>query len=125
MNVFASLQMSSAPGYIRKAWYKWKALRLPWRRRFFVGTDLAGNTFWEFKDALHSNRYRRIVKYSRKTHYGDVKISRMLLDLASKNREADCILKDWTQRNGSSGYGILDLSPLRSKNSSTRSPDRH
>ena len=39
------------------------------------GADLQGNTFWEFKDALNSNRFRRIVRYSRKTHYADVQIS--------------------------------------------------
>ena len=40
-----------------------------------VGFDLQGNTFWEFKDALHSLRNRRIAKYHRSTHYGDVNIS--------------------------------------------------
>ncbi|EAQ91317.1 hypothetical protein CHGG_03252 [Chaetomium globosum CBS 148.51] len=33
-----------------RVWYKWKALRLPWRRRFLVGLDLNGNTYWEFLD---------------------------------------------------------------------------
>ncbi|KAK3902056.1 hypothetical protein C8A05DRAFT_15836 [Staphylotrichum tortipilum] len=33
-----------------RAWYKWKALRLPWRRQFLVGLDLQGNTYWEFLD---------------------------------------------------------------------------
>lgn len=41
-----------------------------------TGVDLAGNSFWEFKDALNAGRLRRIVKYSRHAHYGDVKISR-------------------------------------------------
>ncbi|KAL9074277.1 MAG: hypothetical protein Q9157_004466 [Trypethelium eluteriae] len=40
-----------------------------------LGSDLHGNTFWEFKDALNSNRFRRIVRYNRKTHYADVQIS--------------------------------------------------
>ena len=26
-------------GPVAQAWYKWKALRLPWRKRFFVGTS--------------------------------------------------------------------------------------
>lgn len=39
------------------------------------GFDLQGNTFWEFKDALHSLRNRRIAKYHRSTHYGDVNVS--------------------------------------------------
>lgn len=42
------------------------------------GADLSGNTFWEFKDHMNANRLRRIVQYSRKTYYSDVKISRML-----------------------------------------------
>lgn len=73
----------------------WKSLRMPWRRQWLAGTsarmragvavgtdcallgsDLAGNTFWEFKDALNANRFRRIVKYSRRAAYADVKISR-------------------------------------------------
>ncbi|KAK3375268.1 hypothetical protein B0H63DRAFT_482434 [Podospora didyma] len=66
--------------YLR-AWYKWKALRLPWRRQFLVGLDLYGNTFWEFRDpgskaaTEESGQWRRIVRYPRNTHYGDVKVS--------------------------------------------------
>ncbi|GAM82660.1 hypothetical protein ANO11243_006420 [Dothideomycetidae sp. 11243] len=41
----------------------------------YSGYDLAGNTFWEFKDQLNANRLRRIVKYSRKTHHADVLIT--------------------------------------------------
>lgn len=67
---------SKGPSALKQAWYKWKALRLPWRRQFLVGADLSGNTFWEFKDALHSNRWRRIVKYSKQIQYADVKITR-------------------------------------------------
>ncbi|KAJ4395458.1 hypothetical protein N0V91_010816 [Didymella pomorum] len=61
--------MAKAPGPFKKAWYEWKMLRFPWRKRWL------GNTFWEFKDALHSLRNRRIAKYHRSTHYGDVNIS--------------------------------------------------
>ncbi|OJJ49260.1 hypothetical protein ASPZODRAFT_61205 [Penicilliopsis zonata CBS 506.65] len=60
---------------VNSLWFKWKSLRLPWRKSFLVGSDLAGNTFWEFKDALNSHRFRRIVKFDPKTHYGDVKVS--------------------------------------------------
>ncbi|KAJ6446417.1 NADH dehydrogenase [ubiquinone] 1 alpha subcomplex assembly factor 2 [Purpureocillium lavendulum] len=75
-------------GPIAQAWYKWKALRLPWRKRFFVGYDLHGNTYWEFRlttrgDTAHdvgtaaagSERWRRIVHYPRSTHYSDVRVS--------------------------------------------------
>ncbi|PGH09117.1 hypothetical protein GX51_00871 [Blastomyces parvus] len=60
---------------INSLWFKWKSLKLPWRRTFLAGKDLAGNTFWEFKDALNSKRLRRIVKYNPKTHLADVKVS--------------------------------------------------
>ncbi|ROT42829.1 hypothetical protein SODALDRAFT_342098 [Sodiomyces alkalinus F11] len=62
---------------ILEAWYKWKALRLPWRKRFLVGRDLNGNTFWEFRESRGAGpgRFRRIVKYPRSTHYSEVKVS--------------------------------------------------
>ncbi|KAF2243938.1 hypothetical protein BU26DRAFT_554706 [Trematosphaeria pertusa] len=66
--------MARNPGPIRRLWYSWKMMQLPWRRRWLVGFDLEGNTYWEFKDALHSHRNRRIVKYGRRTHYGDVAV---------------------------------------------------
>ena len=40
-----------------------------------LGQDLYGNTFWEFKDALNHDRWRRMVKASRRTHFSDVRIS--------------------------------------------------
>lgn len=49
-----------------------KTRSLTWR----AGVDLAGNTYWEFKDVLNSGRMRRIVKYNPKTHYADVQIPR-------------------------------------------------
>ncbi|KAJ5640647.1 hypothetical protein N7528_000272 [Penicillium herquei] len=60
---------------VNSLWFKWKSLRLPWRKSFLVGQDLAGNTFWEFKDQLNAGRYRRIVKFDPKTHYGDVQVT--------------------------------------------------
>ena len=41
-----------------------------------IGRDLAGNTFWEFKETANATRLRRIVKYSKQVHYADVKLSR-------------------------------------------------
>ncbi|KAI9735706.1 MAG: hypothetical protein M1818_006314 [Claussenomyces sp. TS43310] len=67
--------MSSHPiGPIRRAWLRWKTLRLPWRKRFLVGLDLQGNTFWEFRDTLSSKqgRMRRIVHYPSTVYYSDV-----------------------------------------------------
>ncbi|KAF9891971.1 hypothetical protein FE257_002935 [Aspergillus nanangensis] len=60
---------------VNSLWFKWKSLRLPWRKSFLVGSDLKGNTYWEFKDALNANRFRRIVKFDPKTHYSDVQVS--------------------------------------------------
>lgn len=68
--------MSSGSGLFKRLWYKWKTLKLPWRKQFLIGADLSGNTFWEFKDQLNANRLRRIVKYSRKAHVADVRVSR-------------------------------------------------
>lgn len=69
--------MSTPTSPIRKAWYTWKSLKLPWRKRFLVGLDLQGNTFWEFRDTLssHKNRMRRIVQYPASTHYSEIKVS--------------------------------------------------
>ncbi|KAK0711031.1 hypothetical protein B0H67DRAFT_646442 [Lasiosphaeris hirsuta] len=61
-----------------KVWYKWKSLKLPWRRKFLAGHDLYGNTFWEFRIAGTTDpagRWRRIVNMPSTTHYGDVKLS--------------------------------------------------
>ncbi|AEO58027.1 hypothetical protein MYCTH_2304985 [Thermothelomyces thermophilus ATCC 42464] len=80
-----------------RAWYKWKMLRLPWRRQFLVGFDLSGNTYWEFLDrgsrlppprtnpssqttttttTTRSSpvRWRRIVRYPRGTHHSAVDV---------------------------------------------------
>ncbi|KAL1838362.1 hypothetical protein VTJ49DRAFT_2771 [Mycothermus thermophilus] len=79
-----------------RAWYKWKMLRLPWRRKFLIGFDLNGNTYWEFLDRgaprppppnLPSSspqsrtrpiptalRWRRIVRYPRGTHHDAVAV---------------------------------------------------
>ncbi|KAI5465757.1 hypothetical protein BGZ63DRAFT_400203 [Mariannaea sp. PMI_226] len=65
-------------GPITRAWFKWKALRLPWRKRFLMGYDLEGNTYWEFRlirGSQSNERWRRIVNYPRSTHYSQVKVS--------------------------------------------------
>ncbi|RYC53629.1 hypothetical protein CHU98_g12580, partial [Xylaria longipes] len=71
--------MSSTPaGPLRKAWHVWKSLRLPWRKRFFVGQDPQGNTYYELRqprgDAPVTAAYRRLVHYPRSTHYSEVKV---------------------------------------------------
>ncbi|GAB0132638.1 hypothetical protein EsDP_00001067 [Epichloe bromicola] len=66
---------TAAIGPLTRTYYKWKALRLPWRKRFFIGYDLQGNTFWEFKLTSAETRFRRIVNYPRSTHYSQVQVS--------------------------------------------------
>ncbi|KAI2621864.1 hypothetical protein GGS21DRAFT_494567 [Xylaria nigripes] len=67
-------------GPLRKAWYQWKSFRFPWRKRFLVGLDLQGNTYWEFRlargDAPASTPtpLRRIVHYPRSTHHSEVTV---------------------------------------------------
>ncbi|EWC48842.1 hypothetical protein DRE_00147 [Drechslerella stenobrocha 248] len=48
---------------LKRLYYRWKTLRLPWRKRYFVGMDLAGNTFWEFRDRITATRPRRIMDF--------------------------------------------------------------
>ncbi|KAF3806178.1 NADH-ubiquinone oxidoreductase assembly factor N7BML [Colletotrichum gloeosporioides] len=62
---------------ILEAWYKWKSLRLPWRKRFLIGRDLQGYTYWEFREQRGDGpgRFRRIVHYPRSTYLSDVKVS--------------------------------------------------
>ncbi|KAE8145263.1 hypothetical protein BDV25DRAFT_165058 [Aspergillus avenaceus] len=60
---------------VSSLWFKWKSLRLPWRKSLLVGSDLSGNTYWEFKDALNAVRRRRIVKFNPNTHYADVQVT--------------------------------------------------
>lgn len=58
-------------------WLRWKSLRLPWRRHILIGSDLNGNTFWEYfpKGISRAARPRRILRPSRKMHHSDVQIA--------------------------------------------------
>ncbi|KAH7093227.1 hypothetical protein FB567DRAFT_587667 [Paraphoma chrysanthemicola] len=67
--------MPQGPSALIRAYYQWRMQKFPWRKKWLAGYDLHGNTFWEFKDQLHATRNRRIAKYSRDTHYGDVQVS--------------------------------------------------
>ncbi|CAG8027785.1 unnamed protein product [Penicillium salamii] len=60
---------------VNSLWFKWKKLRLPWRKSFLVGQDLKGNTFWEFNDVMNAARMRRIVRFDPKTHFSDVQVT--------------------------------------------------
>ncbi|KAI0201437.1 hypothetical protein F4808DRAFT_425187 [Astrocystis sublimbata] len=71
--------MSSKPaGPLLRIWQVWKSLRLPWRKRFFVGQDPSGNTYYELRlprgDAPASAANRRLVHYPRSTHLSEVRV---------------------------------------------------
>ncbi|KAL8662670.1 MAG: hypothetical protein Q9202_004535 [Teloschistes flavicans] len=61
------------PNPFRILWHKWKALPLPWRKRWLAGTDLAGNYYHYFRPAL-GQRPRRIFTPSTHTQFSDVHI---------------------------------------------------
>ncbi|KAI0441722.1 hypothetical protein F4803DRAFT_407897 [Xylaria telfairii] len=65
-------------GPLRKAWQVWKSLRLPWRKRFFVGQDPHGNTYYELRQPrgdMPTSTPRRLVHYPRSTHYSEVRVT--------------------------------------------------
>jgi NADH dehydrogenase [ubiquinone] 1 alpha subcomplex assembly factor 2 len=41
----------------------------------YTGSDLTGNTFWEFRDNLSAGRFRRIVQYKDPVHLSDVDVT--------------------------------------------------
>jgi len=83
----------SAISPLRQLWNRWKALQLPWRKRWLAGTitihpsshhlsillirltgtDLAGNKYWYFRPSL-STRPRRILQNNPRIPYSDVQI---------------------------------------------------
>ncbi|KAL6721499.1 hypothetical protein ACLMJK_000603 [Lecanora helva] len=68
--------MSTPPSnYLATLWLKWKSLKLPWRRRWLAGQDLAGNTYWYFKPTLSAPNTRRILQNNPKIPYSDLDIS--------------------------------------------------
>ena len=59
------------PSVFVKAYYRFKAIKLPWRRKFFRGFDLDGNSFYESYNPLTPHKMRRTVKYIKDGHYTD------------------------------------------------------
>lgn len=46
-------------------WHKWKSLRnVPFRKSWFVGYDLEGNSYWEYLDRNNPYRLRRKVQFN-------------------------------------------------------------
>ncbi|KAK9483697.1 hypothetical protein V1527DRAFT_453869 [Lipomyces starkeyi] len=63
-------------GFFRSLYLRWKALRkVPFRKRFLIGTDLEGNTFWEWQNLNNPGRQRRMVELrTAKRDYVDYKL---------------------------------------------------
>ncbi|KAK9354236.1 hypothetical protein V1505DRAFT_170659 [Lipomyces doorenjongii] len=63
-------------GFFRSLYLRWKALRkVPFRKRFLIGTDLEGNTFWEWRNPNNPGRQRRMVELrTAKRDYVDYKL---------------------------------------------------
>ncbi|KAK1971887.1 hypothetical protein LY78DRAFT_651353 [Colletotrichum sublineola] len=82
-----------------EAWYKWKSLRLPWRKRFLVGRDPQGYTFWEFRETRGDGpgRFRRIVKYPRSVYLSDVKVSPLWHQWLRHTRQEPPTLEEQTR----------------------------
>ncbi|KAF8427001.1 hypothetical protein EV426DRAFT_559769 [Tirmania nivea] len=51
-----------------RLYYRFRTYRFPWRKRFFIGQDLSGNTYWELRDRLHPSRSRRTVQFATHNH---------------------------------------------------------
>ncbi|TDZ61628.1 NADH-ubiquinone oxidoreductase assembly factor N7BML [Colletotrichum trifolii] len=84
---------------ILEAWYKWKSLRLPWRKRFLVGRDLQGYTYWEFREVRGDGpgRFRRIVHYPRSVYVSEVKVSPLWHQWLRHTREHPPNLEEQTR----------------------------
>lgn len=56
-------------------WHRWRALRnVPFRRKWFVGYDLEGNSYWELTDHNNPTRLRRKVSLDKPYfHFSDFK----------------------------------------------------
>lgn len=66
----------------QKIWHQWKSLKnVPFRKKWFVGYDLDGNTYWEFSNYNNPRgRLRRIVEYrEKKSNFTDYKLPPMWL----------------------------------------------
>ncbi|CAI7660358.1 unnamed protein product [Penicillium pancosmium] len=60
---------------VNSLWFQWKSLKLPWRKSRLAGVDLAGNTFWEYRDDPNASRWRRMLKPDPKIHLSDVQVT--------------------------------------------------
>lgn len=81
----------------QRLWHQWKSLRnVPFRKKWFVGYDLDGNSYWEFSNVNNPvGRLRRIVQYRvRKGNFTDYKLPPMWLQwLRHTRRESPSLFQ--------------------------------
>ena len=75
------------PNALVRAWYSFKAVKLPWRKKFFRGFDLDGNTFYEQYNPLTPHKLRRTVKYLKDGHYTDNNVTPQWMSWMRHTRE--------------------------------------
>lgn len=70
---------------LRQMYFKWRSLRnVPFRKKFFIGYDLDGNTYWEFYNENNPYKARRIIDYRVQTkNWSDYKMPRKFISLSS------------------------------------------
>ncbi|CAN6664920.1 hypothetical protein TRVA0_036S00936 [Trichomonascus vanleenenianus] len=81
---------------LKQMYHKWRALKsVPFRKKWFIGYDLDGNTFWEFQNYNDPLRMRRIVEYKAKNlNYVDYKIPPQWHQWLRHNRPASPTLEE-------------------------------
>lgn len=81
---------------LRQLYFKWRSLRnVPFRKKFFIGYDLDGNTFWEFRNYNDPARMRRIVEYRiPNLNYVDYKIPPQWVQWLRHNRPTSPTLEE-------------------------------
>lgn len=80
----------------RQLYHKWKSLRnVPFRKHWFVGYDLEGNSYWELIDRNNPTRLRRKVSFERPYyHFGDFKPHPMWMQWLQYTRRGPPTLVD-------------------------------
>ena len=85
------------PNVLVKAYYAFKSFSFPWRRKFFRGFDLEGNSFYESYNPLTPNKLRRTVKYVKDGHYTDNHVTPQWMQWLRHTRPTAPTLDDLVQ----------------------------
>lgn len=90
--------LSKSPNHLQQAWYRWKSLRLPWRKKYFIGLDLQGNTFWEFCDTLSSDKFRmRRICHPKSVQYSELNLTPSWIQWLRHTRQSPPSLTEQSQ----------------------------